>query len=224
MNFELDTVDPLTHNQRSAFEAWKHGKHLLLTGTAGTGKSFLSIYLGMKEIMDCEEYSRVVIVRSVVPTRDMGFLPGNAREKVKVYEAPYYSIFSELFSRGDAYEYLKGKRVVEFMSTSFVRGITINDAIVIIDEIQNMTASELHSTFTRIGKNCRVIIAGDVKQTDLDKRREMSGFADFVRVLRAMGTFHSVEFNKNDVCRSDIVRDYIITRESMEEKNLISPL
>jgi phosphate starvation-inducible protein PhoH len=224
LNFNLKNVDPLTVNQERTFEAWERGGHLLLTGTPGTGKSFLTIYLGMQAIFEDKEQSKMIIIRSVVPTRDMGFLPGSNKEKSKVYEAPYCSIFSELFGRGDAYEYLKNKNVVEFMTTSFVRGITINDAIIVVDELQNMTASELHSVFTRIGKNCRVVFAGDIKQNDLNPRKEESGFKDFFKVINKLNSFASIEFNRDDIVRSSIVREYIIAREDLEDRGLIAPL
>lgn len=223
-NFSLRRITPLTENQKLTFESYEDNKHLLLIGTAGTGKSFLSIYLGMQDIMEHESHKKLIIVRSVVPTRDMGFLPGNNKEKSKVYEAPYYSIFSEIFGRGDAYEYLKNKNVVEFMTTSFVRGITLNNCVIVIDEIQNMTANELHSIFTRIGKNCRVVFAGDIKQNDLSGKREQSGFVDFFKVIDKMRDFDIIEFNRNDIVRSELVKSYIIAREELEDKGLVAAL
>ena len=178
----------------------------------------------MKDLTENKIQKKMIIVRSVVSTRDMGFLPGSAKDKSQVYEAPYYSIFSELFGRGDAYEYLKSKNNVEFISTSFVRGITLSDAIIVVDEIQNMTASELHTIFTRIGKNCRVIFCGDLKQTDLNKNRELSGFADFIKILMKMRSFANVEFTRDDVVRSSLVKEYIVTRDKMEDRKEILPL
>jgi phosphate starvation-inducible protein PhoH len=224
LNFNLKDVDPLTVNQERTFDAWDSGKNLLLIGSAGTGKSFLSAYLGMKNILYGKEQTKLAIVRSVVPTRDMGFLPGSNKEKSKVYEAPYYAIFSELFGRGDAYDYLKNKGVVEFMTTSFVRGITINDSVIFVDEFQNMTPSELHSVFTRIGRNCKVIFAGDIKQNDLNPRKEESGFRDFFKVIDRMHAFDVIEFTRDDIVRSDIVKSYIIAREDLEDRGLVTPL
>jgi phosphate starvation-inducible protein PhoH len=224
LNFTLRKINPLTDNQRQTFGAYNNDKHLLLIGTAGTGKSFLSIYLGMQDIMDERSHEKMVIIRSVVPTRDMGFLPGSNKEKSKVYEAPYYAIFSELFGRGDAYEYLKNKGIVEFMTTSFVRGITLNDCIIIVDEFQNMTASELHSVFTRIGRNCRVVFAGDIKQNDFSGKREESGFRDFFKVIDKMRDFGIIEFTRDDIVRSELVRSYIIAREELEDKGLVAAL
>lgn len=224
LHFNLKEIKPLTNNQEITFKSWDSGKHLLLVGTAGTGKSFLSVYLGMKSILDSKDYKQLVIVRSVVPTRDMGFLPGSNREKSKVYEAPYYSIFSELFGRGDAYDFLKNKNMVEFMTTSFVRGITVNDAVILVDELQNMTPSELHSIFTRIGKNCRVIFAGDIKQNDLNPKKEESGFRDFFKVVDRMKDFDIIEFTRDDIVRSSLVKSYIIAREILEDQGSIHPL
>jgi phosphate starvation-inducible protein PhoH len=222
--FRLKDIEPMTENQKLVFQQYKAGKNLLLTGTAGTGKSFLSIYLGMKDIVDHKKYDKMVIIRSVVPTRDMGFLPGSHKEKMGVYESPYYSIFSEIFDKGSAYEALKNKGVVEFMSTSFVRGITINNSVIIVDEIQNMVAGELHSIFTRIGKNCKIIFAGDLKQNDLPKHKEMSGFGDFIKILSKMRSFADIEFDRNDIVRSALVKDYIVMREKLEESGEIAIL
>jgi phosphate starvation-inducible protein PhoH len=224
LHFDLKFIEPLTKNQEITFDSWKSGKNLLLVGTAGTGKSFLSAYMGMNCILQQQDYEKMLIVRSVVPTRDMGFLPGSNREKSKVYEAPYYSIFSEIFGRGDAYDFLKNKNLVEFVTTSFVRGITVNNSVVFIDELQNMTASEINSVFTRIGKKCRVIIAGDVKQNDLNPRKEESGFGDFFKVIRNMNSFNTIEFTSKDIVRGDIVKEYLLERERLEELGEIQPL
>ena len=160
--FKIKKIEPLTENQKISFEQYHNGKNLMLHGIAGTGKSFISVYLALNEIMnENKNYNKIIIVRSVVPTRDMGFLPGNSKEKTKVYEAPYYAICGELFGRGDAYEILKQKGLVDFISTSFIRGITLNNCIIIVDEIANMTLHELDSIITRVGKNCKIIFSGD---------------------------------------------------------------
>ena len=173
LNFQLRKIEPLTENQRLTFEKYYDGKNLLLHGIAGTGKSFLSIYLALQSLLsDASRYKKLIVVRSVVPTRDMGFLPGSNAEKAKVYEAPYQAIFTELFNRGDAYQYLKQKGLVEFISTSFIRGITLNDCIIVVDEIANMTLHELDSVITRVGKNCRIVFCGDFRQSDFTREHE----------------------------------------------------
>jgi phosphate starvation-inducible protein PhoH len=220
-NFELKHFTPLTLNQETVFKSFPK-KHLFLHGLAGTGKSFIAIYLSLKEIfLNQSPYKKLVIVRSLVQTRDMGHLPGSDRDKMKVYEMPYMPICSELFGRGDAYCVLKQKGLIEFMSTSFIRGITINDAIVLVDECQNLTAHEMHSIMTRIGHNCKIIFAGDLKQTDLNKRKELSGVSDFIKIVQCMNCFQFIEFKEEDIVRSALVKNYIITKNRLEENGMI---
>lgn len=217
LNFNLKDVEPLTANQKLTFEYYDQGKNLLLHGIAGTGKSFLSIYLSLQTILsESSKYKKLVIVRSVVPTRDMGFLPGNNKEKSKVYEAPYQAIFTELFERGDAYEYLKSKNLVDFISTSFIRGITLNDCIIVVDEIANMTLHELDSVITRVGRNCKIIFCGDFRQSDFTHEHERNGLTDFMRIIQRMKSFEFVDFNENDIVRSAMVKEYIITKDRLK--------
>ena len=221
LNFNLKTIEPLTQNQKLSFEAYHSGKNLMLHGIAGTGKSFVSLYLGLNQILsENSPYKKLVIVRSVVPTRDMGFLPGNSKEKAKVYEAPYYAICTELFGRSDSYEYLKSKGLVEFISTSFIRGITLNDCIIIVDEIANMTLHELDSVITRVGRNCRIIFCGDFRQTDLYKKTDMSGLKKFMAIADSMPSFKTVEFEVDDIVRSALVKEYILARMEYESKHV----
>ena len=217
LNFKLKHFEPLTENQRITFEKYHDGKNLLLHGIAGTGKSFLSIYLSLQSILsDASRYKKLVIVRSVVPTRDMGFLPGNNKEKTKVYEAPYLAIFSELFGRGDAYEYLKQKGIVDFISTSFIRGTTLNDCIIVVDEIANMTLHELDSVITRVGKNCKILFCGDFRQSDFTKEHEKNGLIDFMRIINKMKSFEFIDFTEQDIVRSAMVKEYIIAKDKLK--------
>lgn len=216
-NFKLSNIEPMTVAQEDVFESWDNGYQLMLHGIAGTGKTFIAMYLALKTVLEQKEQKKIFIVRSVVPTRDMGFLPGNQKEKMKVYEAPYYDIASKLFSRGDAYDVLKTKNLVEFMSTSFIRGITLDDCIIIVDEVQNMSAMELHSIMTRVGENCRIIFCGDVRQDDLtsERKKELSGLRDFLKIIDRMVQFDFVEFLPEDIVRSDLVKSYIIARSKL---------
>jgi len=216
INFNLKRIEPLTENQKLSFEAYGQGKNLMLHGIAGTGKSFISLYLALNQVLnDHSQYRKIVIVRSVVPTRDMGFLPGNNREKAKVYEAPYYAICTELFGRSDAYEYLKNRNIIDFISTSFIRGITLNDSIVIVDEIANLTGHELDSIITRIGKNCKIIFCGDFRQSDFTKDQEKNGLMDFMRIIKRMKFFEFIDFQKEDIVRSSLVKNYIIEKDKL---------
>jgi len=216
INFNLKRIEPLTDNQKLSFEAYSQNKNLMLHGIAGTGKSFISLYLALNQVLsESSQYRNIVIVRSVVPTRDMGFLPGNNKEKARVYEAPYYSICTELFGRSDAYEYLKNRNIIDFISTSFIRGITLNDSIVIVDEIANLTGHELDSVITRIGKNCKVIFCGDFRQSDFTKDQEKNGLMDFMRIIKRMKSFEFVDFQKEDIVRSSMVKNYIIEKDKL---------
>ena len=209
-------IRPMTDNQAVAFESWESGVNLMLHGIAGTGKTFLGLYFSLKEVMSKNtQYKKVFIVRSVVPTRDIGFLPGSQKDKMKVYEAPYYDIASKLFNRGDAYEILKQRNNVEFISTSFLRGSTFDDCIIVVDEVQNMSDQELHTVMTRVGENCRIIFCGDVKQDDLtsERKKEMSGLRLFMKVIKKMKEFNFIEFEASDIVRSKLVKSYIIERD-----------
>lgn len=220
----IKQINPLTANQRRTFEAYDSNKNLLLTGCAGTGKTFLSFYLSLEEILeDNSPYKKLFVFRSVVPTRDMGFLPGKTSDKTKAYEAPYYNICAELFGRGDAYDILKQKGIVQFESTSFIRGITLKDCVVIVDEVQNLTHHEIHSLITRVGDNCKIIFCGDIFQTDLNKKKEESGLSDFIKIFKAMNAFSFIEFQPEDICRSKLVKDYILTKLKLEREGAIEP-
>lgn len=216
LNFTLKKIEPLTQNQKLTFEAYAKDRNLLLHGIAGTGKSFISLYLSLQQILNStDKYKKIIIVRSVVPTRDMGFLPGNNKEKTKVYEAPYFAIFSELFGRGDAYEYMKSKGYVEFISTSFIRGVTLNDCIIIVDEIANMTLHELDSVITRVGRNCKIIFSGDFRQSDFTRGHERDGVKEFMKIITRMKSFTFIDFDENDIVRSEMVKDYIIQKDKL---------
>ena len=216
LNFTLREVKPLTENQKLTFEAYRNNKNLMLHGIAGTGKSYISLYLALNQILNTESaYKKIYIVRSIVPVRDVGFLPGTNKEKAKVYEAPYYAICSELFGRGDAYDYLKNKNIIEFMSTSFIRGTTLNDCIVIMDECQNATFHELDSVVTRVGRDCKIIFSGDFTQSDFTNDKDRMGISQFIKIIKNIRSFRFVEFNKSDILRSDLVRDYIIEKDRL---------
>jgi phosphate starvation-inducible PhoH-like protein/PhoH-like ATPase len=210
---DLLTFQPITDNQKKTYESYKENKHLLLHGIAGTGKTFLSLYLALEEVLDpITVYEDVFIVRSVVSTRDIGFLPGDEQEKVSIYEAPYRSICRELFGIRDAYDSLKQQGNVKFMSTSFIRGITINNAVVIVDECQNLNFHELDSIITRIGKNSKIIFCGDYTQTDLTRENDKRGILNFMKILKSLKEFETIEFLIDDIVRSDFLKSYIIAK------------
>ena len=188
--------------------------NLILHGVAGTGKTFVACYLAFDD-MAKREYEKLVIIRSAVPTRDIGFLPGNEKEKASVYEEPYKDIAIDIFGRGDAYQILKTKGLVEFMTTSYIRGITLRNATIVIDECQNMSFHELDSIITRVGQGCRVILCGDFRQSDLKN----SGMNEFLTVIKRMECFDFIEFGIDDIVRSEFVKQYIIAKTNLYESN-----
>lgn len=212
-NLKLRHIEPKTENQEKVFDFYEDEYNLMLHGCAGTGKTFISSYLAIADILDNVDNKKTLhIVRSVVPTRDMGFLPGNMREKSAAYEAPYNAIFTQLFGRGDAYETLKQKGQVAFTTTSFMRGLTFDDSIIIVDECQNLTFHELDSVITRIGDNTRVLFCGDFTQSDFKWDDEKDGILKFMKVIRTMKQFRNIEFNREDIVRSSLVKEYICAK------------
>mgnify|MGYP001065828923 FL=1 len=207
-NLELRSIQPITENQRKVFEHYKNDMNLVLHGSAGTGKTFVALYLALKEVLDpSNEKNRVYIIRSATQSKDMGFMPGNLKQKMAEYENPYRSACRELFGRGDAYDILKQKGIIEFCSTSFLRGETFADAVVIVDEIQNAEFREIHTVMTRIGDNSRIILSGDIKQNDLYKKNEVSGLPKAFELIRRMDDcFAVVEFTIDDIVRSGLVK------------------
>lgn len=213
-HFRMQRVEPLTDNQSLAMAAYNRGDNLLLHGMAGTGKTFLALAMALQDMMAGDvAQKKVTIVRSVLPTRDIGFLPGSIEEKIGVYEAPYIALCTELFGRADAYSILKSKGVIEFIPTSFVRGVTIQDSIIILDEVNNCTFHEIDSIITRPGKNCRLLICGDMRQSDLTREQERAGLGDFIRIVDRMKSFSHIEFEEEDIVRSDLVKEYLIAKE-----------
>lgn len=211
-------IKPITNNQARAFNSWREGYNLMLHGVAGTGKTFMALYFALANVFDSKtEYKKVWIIRSTVSTRDQGFQPGTRQQKEAVYEEPYPPICEKLFGRHDAYTILKQRDMIEFRSTSFLRGVTFDDCIIVVDEMQNMSDGELHTIMTRVGQNCKIFFAGDIKQDDLTSKRfsEKSGLADFIRIIRDMKEFKFTEFFTDDIVRSDLVKSYIIARDKL---------
>jgi predicted ribonuclease YlaK len=215
----LVDIEPLTDNQRKLFDSYKDQKHLIAYGCAGTGKTFCLLYNTLKEVLDERSpYEKVYIVRSLVPTREIGFLPGSHDDKADIYQIPYKNMVKDMFQMpSDAdlemlYGNLKSQETIKFWSTSFIRGVTLDNCIIIVDEFANLNFHELDSIITRVGENCKIMFSGDATQSDLIKTNERNGIVDFMAVLRKMPSFDIIEFGVDDIVRSGLVRQYLVAK------------
>ena len=215
----LVSIKPITDNQKIIFDSWKEGKNHFLFGAAGTGKTFISLYLAMQNVLDLKSpYERVFVVRSLIPTREIGFLPGDEEDKAALYQVPYQNMVKFMFEQPNEqsfinlYDRLKGQGSLYFLSTSFLRGLTFDNAIIIVDECQNMNFHELDTITTRVGQDSRIVFCGDFDQSDLQKMNEKNGLHDFLRILEEMDEFNCVEFTIGDIVRSGFVRSYLINK------------
>jgi phosphate starvation-inducible PhoH-like protein len=213
----LCRVSPRTAAQRLVVDAFNSDKNLILHGCAGTGKTFLALWLSMNAMLSGDAPKPVVIIRSVVPVRDIGHMPGRLNEKISLYEATYQGIVSEICDK--PYEWLKQNGYIDFTSTSYLRGMTYRDCTIIVDECQNMSEAEIHTVMTRVGEGCRVIFCGDFFQKDYMK--ESSGINTLLKIASKMRSFEIIQFSKEDVVRSGFVREYIFSRLELEEQGAL---
>tara|TARA_A100001035_G_scaffold273542_1_gene264203 strand:+ start:2379 stop:3131 length:753 start_codon:yes stop_codon:yes gene_type:complete len=220
---DLITIDAMTETQGQFFSQYGAGaKAMMLHGAAGTGKTFIALYKALEEVLQKGGfYKKVILVRSAVPSREIGHLPGDQSEKSEVYRIPYVTMCDELFpSKQQAYQRLVEQKYLDFMITSFVRGLTLDNTIVIVDECQNMNDMELNSIMTRVGVNSKIIFCGDFRQTDLYKRGDMSGLKKFMVIAENMPSFKMFEFDTDDIVRSDLVKEYLLARMKYEDSQV----
>lgn len=217
--FAMRKIQPLTPTQSDLFDSYREDYNVAAIGTAGTGKTMCAMYLALNDVLKTAGYDRVVVIRSAVQTREQGFMPGTKSQKEAVFEQPYADITNDLFGRGDAYNILKSKGTIEFMTSSFVRGLTFDNAIIIVDECQSMTYHELDTIITRVGESSKIVFCGDTKQNDLEisrNRADVSGLAEFLRVLNRIQSFETIQFTPHDIVRSGLVKEYIMAKEQLE--------
>jgi|TARA_X000001382_G_C3171017_1_gene179471 predicted ribonuclease YlaK len=215
----IKKIEPLTENQEKFFDSYKDDKNMVAYGCAGTGKTFITLYNALQQVLDVNSpYHKIYIIRSLVPTREIGFLPGDHEDKSDIYQIPYKNMVKYMFEMPDdnsfemLYNNLKSQGTISFWSTSYIRGTTFDNAILIVDEFQNLNFHELDSIITRVGENSKIMFCGDATQTDLVKLTEKNGIIDFMRILGNMPSFDIIEFQAEDICRSGFVKEYITTK------------
>ena len=216
----LNKIDPITENQKKFFAHYSEGKHIFAYGAAGTGKTFITLYNALKEVLDyTTPYNKIYMVRSLVSTREIGFLPGDHEDKSALYQIPYKNMVKYMFEMPSDQDFemlygaLKTQETVGFWSTSFIRGTTMDNCIILVDEMQNLNFHELDSIITRVGENTKIIFCGDAAQTDLVKTNEKNGILDFKKIIMSMtNDFESIEFDIDDIVRSGLVRNYLLTK------------
>jgi phosphate starvation-inducible PhoH-like protein len=216
----MKTFQPLTENQNRFFQAYKQGDYFIaLHGVAGTGKTFSALYKAIEEVLDkSNTFERIIVVRSAVQSREIGHLPGSVDEKMEIYQQPYRQICETLFGRKDAWDRLEEQGHIQFISTSFIRGMSFDDAIIIVDEMQNMTFEEIDTVMTRVGHKSKIIWCGDYRQTDLNKKKnDVSGLLKFFDIAYHMDAFTRIEFTPDDIVRSSLVKDYILAKLKHED-------
>jgi len=222
--FNMRKISPLTATQEEFFDDYNRGYNIAAVGTAGTGKTMCAMYLGLKDVISNPDYEKIIIVRSAVQTREQGFMPGTKQQKEAVFTVPYADITKDLFQRGDAWEILRQKSMVEFTTSSFVRGLTFDNSIIIVDECQSMTYHELDSIITRVGECSKIIFCGDTRQDDLANTRhklDVSGLPEFLNVLDKVPSFRVVQFGINDIVRSGLVKEYILAKEGFSPERIL---
>ena len=222
---DLVTIKPITDNQKLVFDAYKEGKNGFFFGCAGTGKTFVTLYQSLQDVLkQGTGYDKVVIVRSLIPTREIGFLPGDEEDKAALYQVPYQNMVQFMFKQPNEdafkglYDSLKRQGSLYFLSTSFLRGLTFDNSIIIVDECQNMNDMEINSIITRVGHSSKILFCGDFRQTDLYKRGDLSGLQKFMVIAENMPSFRTLEFDTDDIVRSDLVKEYLMARMSYEEE------
>ena len=219
---QLNEIKPVTDSQKVVFDSWKQGLNQFLFGCAGTGKTFVSLYLALSEVLKNETpYDKVVMVRSLIPTREIGFLPGDEEDKAALYQVPYSNMMQFMFEQPNEqafeslYNRIKAQGSFYFLSTSFLRGLTFDNTIIIVDEWQNLNFHELDTIITRVGQDSKIFFCGDFSQSDLTKTHERNGLMDFLQILQEMEEFNCVEFNIGDIVRSGFVRNYLIQKTKL---------
>ena len=215
----LAPVEAITDNQKLLFDEYDKGQNIVAYGAAGTGKTFVTLYKALREVLDENSpYEKVYLVRSLVATREIGFLPGDHDDKSALYQIPYKNMVKYMFMCNTdsdfdmLYGNLMAQETLKFWSTSFLRGTTLDKAIIIVDEFQNLNGHELDSIMTRVGEDSKIHFCGDASQSDLVKASERTGIMDFLSILDLMPSISKIEFGLDDIVRSGLCKEYLLAK------------
>ena len=218
-------IEAIGPAQTEAFAKYKENKNLFLTGSAGTGKTFVLLYLAFADVFDDESpYDKVILIRSLLPSRDAGFHSGSLEEKANYYQAPYRQLVKFLFEMQSKDEFaalwdlLIEQESVEFQTTSFLRGQTFDNAIIICDEAQNLNFAELDTVMCRVGQNTKIMFSGDEAQTAFINNDDKEGMYNFQGILGEMEECEVIKFGIGDILRSGLCRSYLIAKEQFGHK------
>lgn len=192
-----------SENQLRLVEAFSHNDLIFANGPAGTGKTYTAIALAVRELKR-KTVRRIVLSRPAVEAGEkLGFLPGDMREKIDPYLQPLYDALEEMIPTAKLKEYMEAD-TIQIAPLAFMRGRTLSDAVVVLDEAQNTTSSQIKMFLTRMGTNTKMIVTGDCTQIDLPNARN-SGLVEALRILRGIDGIAFIELNKKDIIRHKLV-------------------
>lgn len=218
----LIDIEPLTENQKLLFGYYDQNKNIFAHGVPGSGKTFCLLYKALKEVLDERTpYEKIYVIRSLVQTREIGFMPGGEDDKKSLFEIPYKNMVKYMFQMPSDVDFemlygnLKSQNTISFWCTSFIRGITLDNCIIIVDEAQNCSAHESFSVISRCGEDTKIMFSGDIEQSDLVRVSEKTGIVDFMKVIAAMPSFETIEFGVDDIVRSPLVKEFVIAKKSL---------
>jgi len=212
-----DTITAKTPGQKAIVHASFSNDIVFAIGPAGTGKTFTSVALAVKALKE-RSVKKIILARPAVEAgENLGFLPGDLREKIDPYLRPLYDALEEMIEH-DKLEFNLARNVIEIAPLAYMRGRTLNNAFVILDEAQNATNTQMKMFLTRIGFNSQAIITGDITQTDLP-RKQHSGLISIQEILKGIKGISFVYLDQKDVVRHKLVRQIIDAYEKHDEKH-----
>ena len=208
-------ISPRTPNQQKLVDSFNNNDLTFALGPAGTGKTYIAIALAVRALKN-REVRKIILSRPAVEAGEkLGFLPGDMKDKIDPYLQPLYDALEDMIPAMKLKEYMETK-VIQIAPLAFMRGRTLNDAIIVLDEAQNTTTHQIKMFLTRLGMNAKMIITGDVTQIDLPQKTQ-SGLVQALRILNGVPGVGMVEFGKKDIVRHHLVQRIVEAYEKYDE-------